>query len=181
MATGNLSNTFLQTKRWFALRTRPKCEKRVQLWLADKGIKADPALVSVHKQWSDRVKRVAEPLFPGYVFVHIAPCDFVEALNNPWAVDILHGSKGPVPLRPDEMAAVRRMAEGASESGARPFDVDYFSIGEAVVVTSGPFEGIEGTLVEDRGHTHVVIRIDTLRMAKGLSVSRDLLKRVLAT
>ena len=57
-------------------------------------------MTTLDKQWSDRTKKVAEPLFPGYVFVHIAPNDFVEALNNPWAVAFLRGSKGALSPSP---------------------------------------------------------------------------------
>lgn len=169
---------FDYTEQWFALRTRARSEKKVLKWLDDKGVTVEAALASVERQWSDRVKVVDEPLFPGYVFVHLAPRNFVEALNNPWAVNILRGSKGPSPLRPEEMEAIRVMVEGVSFTGERPIEMDYFVEGEAVRVTGGPFAGIEGTLLEDRGQPHVVIRIDALRVAKGVGVPRELLERV---
>ena len=76
------------------------------------------------------------------------------------------------------MEAICCLVEGATQTGAPPLEADYLTIGERVRVIDGPFQGIEGTLIEGRGTTHVVVRIDALRVAKGVSVPRELLKRL---
>ena len=57
--------------RWFALYTRHRFEKKVAARLEDKGIESFLPLHTVLRQWSDRRKKVEEPLFNCYVFVHI--------------------------------------------------------------------------------------------------------------
>jgi len=58
-------------KKWYAVYTKPRWEKKVNAFLTDKGIESYCPLNKVHKQWSDRIKLVEEPLFKSYLFVHI--------------------------------------------------------------------------------------------------------------
>ena len=58
---------------WFAIQTRPRYEKKVTAELQEKGIKTFLPLYSALHQWSDRRRLVHSPIFPGYVFVRIAP------------------------------------------------------------------------------------------------------------
>jgi len=58
-------------KRWLAIYTKPRWEKKIDLKLKEKGIESYCPLNKVHRKWSDRMKLVEEPLFKSYVFVHI--------------------------------------------------------------------------------------------------------------
>ena len=60
-------------RAWFAIQTRPRYEKKVAVELHEKGIKTFLPLCSAVHKWSDRRRLVHLPLFPGYVFVRIAP------------------------------------------------------------------------------------------------------------
>ena len=60
-----------EAKHWYAVYTKPRWEKKVHALFAEKGIESYCPLNKVHKQWSDRVKLVEEPLFKSYVFVRI--------------------------------------------------------------------------------------------------------------
>ena len=51
---------------WFALRVRPNYEKPVATALRGKGFQEFLPLVRTRRQWSDRVKMMDLPLFPGY-------------------------------------------------------------------------------------------------------------------
>ncbi|MBC8032716.1 MAG: UpxY family transcription antiterminator [Chitinophagaceae bacterium] len=57
-------------KKWLAVYTRPRWEKKVFQLLTDRGFEAYCPLNKVRKKWSDRVKVVEEPLFKSYVFVN---------------------------------------------------------------------------------------------------------------
>jgi transcription antitermination factor NusG len=59
------------TKKWFAIYTRPRWEKKVHKLLEEKGIECYCPLNKVHRKWSDRIKIVEEPLFKSYVFVKL--------------------------------------------------------------------------------------------------------------
>jgi hypothetical protein len=59
--------------RWYAIHTRARHEKLIDLSLRHGGIDTFlPVVREVHR-WSDRRKEITLPLFPCYVFVRILP------------------------------------------------------------------------------------------------------------
>jgi transcription antitermination factor NusG len=56
-------------KKWYVVYTKPRWEKKVASNLLALGVEHYCPLNRVHKQWSDRIKVVKEPLFKGYVFL----------------------------------------------------------------------------------------------------------------
>src|ERR1700733_12914219 len=58
--------------KWFAIQTRARHEKKVDTQLREKRIDSFLPLLSQMHQWSDRQRLFPQPLFSGYVFVHIA-------------------------------------------------------------------------------------------------------------
>ena len=59
-------------KKWFAIYVKSRCEKKVNEQLEDIGVESFLPLITRVKQWSDRKKKVEEPLFRSYLFVHIS-------------------------------------------------------------------------------------------------------------
>ncbi|WP_204268528.1 transcription termination/antitermination NusG family protein, partial [Escherichia coli] len=58
-------------KRWHALYTKPRWEKKIDTVLLRKGVESWCPLQKVERQWSDRKKIIEDPLFKSYVFVKI--------------------------------------------------------------------------------------------------------------
>jgi transcription antitermination factor NusG len=65
-----MNNQF--NKKWLAIYTRPRWEKKVNLLLQEKGVESYCPLNKVKRKWSDRVKIIEEPLFKSYVFVKVS-------------------------------------------------------------------------------------------------------------
>lgn len=57
--------------QWFAVQTRSRFENKVAVQLSQKQCEVYLPVRIEHHRWSDRLKAVTVPLFPGYVFVHI--------------------------------------------------------------------------------------------------------------
>jgi transcription antitermination factor NusG len=58
-------------RKWYAIYTKPRWEKKVARLLQENGIESYCPLNKVQRKWSDRVKVVEEPLFKSYVFVRV--------------------------------------------------------------------------------------------------------------
>ena len=56
---------------WYVLHTKPRNEKKITTLLQNKGIHVYCPLREEIRQWSDRRKKVAEPVFKSYVFVYL--------------------------------------------------------------------------------------------------------------
>jgi transcription antitermination factor NusG len=62
----------IEEKKWYAVYTRARWEKKVSEYLTRKDIENYCPLNKVLRQWSDRKKIVHEPLFTSYVFVNVS-------------------------------------------------------------------------------------------------------------
>ncbi|HZZ75628.1 MAG TPA: transcription termination/antitermination NusG family protein, partial [Puia sp.] len=62
----------MEEKKWYAVYTKPHCEKKVADLLTRKGIENYYPQNNVLKHWSDRKKIVHAPLFSSFVFVRIS-------------------------------------------------------------------------------------------------------------
>lgn len=163
-------------RRWYACRTRARAEKQVDRFLAGNGIESYLPLIERVRRWADRTKRVAFPLFPGYVFVRFKLTDMSSILRAPGVVTVVRNAGYPTPIRDDELKSVRILAEGVSTSGVLPSPAEFLDVGQKVVVTEGPFKGMCGVLIEVRGRTRVVVRLAAIRQAVGVEVPRGVLR-----
>ena len=157
---------------WFAFRTRPRAEKRVDQLLKSTGFESYLPLVERMSQWSDRKKRVEYPVFPGYVFCQIERERLSDIVRTSGLVDVVRVGGRPALVREEELDSVRALLEGAQRAGTEVHAAHFLKPGEAVRVVSGPFEGLRGTLMEERGSLLVVVKIYTLRQAVGVQMDR---------
>ena len=166
------------TPRWYACRTRARAEKRAAGLLAGNGVESYLPVIEQLRQWSDRKKRVAFPLFPGYVFARFDLRKTYEVLNTPGIVTIVRANGYPAPLRDEELESVRILVTGVNAGKGMPWPVETFTIGQEVVVTRGVFAGMRGVLLEERGRTRVVVWLSVLCRAVSVELPRRVLRPV---
>jgi len=165
-----------QTSRWYACRTRPRAEKRAGQLLKLGGVESYVPLLERDRQWSDRTKRVAFPLIPGYVFAQFSMAMVHEVLGTPGVVTIVRDDGKPAPVRVEELESIRLLVACVNSGNAPPEPAEFFETGQEVIVADGPFSGIRGVLVEDRGRARVVIRLSALRKALSVELPREILR-----
>ena len=135
---------------WYVLYTKPRNEKKTAKLLEEKGIEVYCPVREVMKQWSDRKKKVVEPVFPSYIFVRLEDYSQEQAsvLMTPGAVRFLFWLKKPGVVRDEEIIAIRQFLDDYREA---EITVN-FSEGDNVVVTAGPLKEQEGQLLKIRGN-----------------------------
>ncbi|XOV91191.1 MAG: transcription termination/antitermination NusG family protein [Bacteroidota bacterium] len=74
-----------ELSHWYVLYTRPRNEKKVIQRLENEFEVFCP-LVTTKRQWSDRKKKVSEPLFRSYVFVKVTEAERQDVLRTPGVV-----------------------------------------------------------------------------------------------
>ncbi|MFQ5676744.1 MAG: UpxY family transcription antiterminator [bacterium] len=154
------------TPRWYALYTRPRFEKKVDLKLREKGLESYLPLHTVRRRWSDRWKNVKEPLFSCYVFVRIAQIQRIYAVQTHGVVRLVAFSEGPAPIPDHEIEAIKRILEGTDSFETNP----YLTIGQMVKVIHGPLEGIQGRLVERRGRKCLIVGIEQIKQSISVEI-----------
>lgn len=159
-----------EVARWYACRTRARAEKQVNRLLAGSGIESYLPLIEQERQWADRKKRVAFPMFPGYTFARFDLSGFHQILMTPGVVTVIRTNGYPAPLRDEELESVRLLEKAANETGVVPVPVEFVEPGEEVIVISGPFEGMTGVMIETRGARRVAVRLSAIQQAMAVEL-----------
>jgi transcription antitermination factor NusG len=154
-----VSSLLYDEVNWYACHTRARHEKKAAACLEERGVESFLPTVERETLWSDRVKRVAFPLFPGYVFGRFTLYELDRVLATRGVVGVVKLRGYPTPVPCGEIENVRRACRVAAETGAETDAEERFPTGTWVRVTSGPFIGLEGIVTEARGGQRVRVGI----------------------
>jgi len=159
---------------WYALYTRPRFEKKIDLQLNELDIQTFLPLKTVTKYWSDRKKQIDEPLFPSYLFVYANSKEQFLAFRSYGSVRLVSLNGTPTRIPDEQIQAVRRRLG----SGYTPVLSHYLKKGDEVEVVSGPLVGIKGFVTEHRGSNHFSVFISGIRQAVTVNIEAHNLKLV---
>ena len=143
---------------WFALQVRSRSEKIVTAHLTGKGYEWFLPSHKTRRLWSDRIKEIEQPLFPGYVFCRLNPSNRFPILAIPRIFLIVGVGKIPVPIHEAEIAAIQATVKFGLQSQPWPF----LQIGQRVRIERGPLCGLDGILLDVRGHHRLVLSVTLL-------------------
>ena len=107
-------------KKWLAIYTRPRWEKKVNQLLTEKGLESYCPLNKVRRKWSDRYKVVEEPLFKSYVFVKVSDEDRSNVRMTTGAINFVYWDGKPAVVKEKEIIAIRRFLDEYENVEARP-------------------------------------------------------------
>lgn len=146
------------SRKWLAVYTRPRWEKKVNQLLTEKGLESYCPLNKVRRKWSDRVKIVEEPLFKSYVFVKVTDEDRTAVRMTNGTVNFVYWDGKPAVIKEKEITAIKRFLDEYENVEARPADL---SINQRVRITNGSLMDQEGKVLDVR-HKTARIAIDSL-------------------
>src|SRR5262245_48848200 len=106
---------------WFAVQVKTTHEKRVTSLLSYQGREWFLPLYRARRRWSDRIKQVDLPLFPGYVFCRFSPCARVSILKTPSVIGIVGIRNVPAPIDDQEIAALHKVVNAGAGVSPHPF------------------------------------------------------------
>ena len=145
---------------WFAVETLPRREASVCCILNNKGYQPFLPQYKVRRRWSDRLKVVDRPLFPGYLFCRLGLRQrTLPLLTTPGVLQLVGVGKIPQPVPDHEIEAVQAIIRSGLPAQPWPF----LKVGERVLITGGPLEGVEGTLAAARKHFQLVVSVEMLQ------------------
>src|SRR5690606_30182803 len=146
------------SRKWLAIYSRPRWEKKVTQLLAEKGLESYCPLNKVRRKWSDRVKLVEEPLFKSYVFVRISEEDRTQVRMTPGVINFVYWNGKPAHIKDREINAIKQFLNDHENVVVEPIDL---AINQRVQVIRGPLMGQEGKVI-GVNRKAVKIAIDTL-------------------
>jgi transcription antitermination factor NusG len=152
--------------QWYAVYTRTNHEQRVATELRARDVEYFLPLYSSVRRWKDRRVRLALPLFPGYVFVHLLLQDRLRVLQIPSVVRLVGFGGLPAAL-PDEQVEILRYGL-AEHLHAEPHP--FLTVGRRVRITRGPIAGFEGILRRRKNSFRFVVSIELIQRAFAVEV-----------
>src|SRR5579871_3476156 len=144
---------------WFALTAKPRHEKAVADSLQSKGLESFVPVYRARRQWTDRVRAVDLPLFPGYVFCRFAYASRLPVLNTPGVVSVVGFANMPAAIPEDEISRIRAIQ--ASGLPAHPWP--YLQAGQRARIERGALAGLEGVLIREKDSLRVVVSVALLQ------------------
>jgi len=156
----------IDVPQWFAAYTCAHHERRVSDHLGARGIEYFLPTYHVVRRWKDRKVELELPLFPGYVFVHVAMREHFRMVGVPGIARIVGTSLQPTPLPEYEIESLKN----ARSTGIHTQPYPYLEIGRKVRIKAGPFEGLQGILVRRKGKFRVVFSLQIIRSSFVLDV-----------
>ena len=147
-------------KKWYAIYTKPRWEKKVNIVLDRKGIEVYCPVQKVRKQWSDRKKLVEEPLFKSYVFVRVTDKERTNVLMTDGVLNFVYYVGKPAIIRDEEIDTIKKYLadEQASVSIQSLSSLDENT---RIKVNQGIFMDSTGTVVKG-GKKKVYVKLESL-------------------
>ncbi|MCK9276215.1 MAG: UpxY family transcription antiterminator [Syntrophales bacterium] len=165
---------------WYAVYTKSRCEDKVHNGLLQRSVEVYLPKIEVWSKRKDRKKRIAIPMFSGYLFIEspdLTNEKKLDILTTPGVVKILGkpNSSEPFPVPDSQINAVQRLTASGIEIQA----CFYPKAGDRARIISGPFTGIEGIVLQtDVQKNLFVVSIDLLKRSVAIKLEGFQVERV---
>lgn len=132
-------------KKWYAVYTKPRWEKKVHGLLMERGMEAYCPLNRVKKKWSDRMKWVEEPLFKSYVFIRLAAGEMSAVRMVNGIVNFVYWLGAPAVVKNREIEDIRKFLDEYDDVRVEPLELKKDA---KITIRKGALMDKEATVVQ---------------------------------
>lgn len=156
---------------WFLLTSRPHKDEVAEFHLRNQGYEVYRPLAKRLRTQRGKVITKIESLFPRYMFIHLD-----DGVNDNWApIRSTTGISSFVRFGteaarvPDALIATLKAQEAFF--GERVIDLDRYHVGDKVIITEGPFRGLEAVFQKYDGEERVIVLLEILHKQTKLGLN----------
>jgi transcription antitermination factor NusG len=161
------------SSKWLVAYTKPRWEKKLADQLTAKGFTVYCPTQRVKRRWSDRSKWIDQPLFSSHIFIHMEPERRDAVYFTPGFVRFLFWDKRPAVVRDEEIATLKRWLNDFDHEA---ISIQPLAAGSHVSVKSGPLQGRDGIVLEQRG-TKLELYLEDLQVKVSVDLSKTEVQR----
>ena len=147
-------------KKWLAVYTKPRWEKKVDTVLVRKGIESWCPIQKVERKWSDRKKVIEDPIFKSYVFVHIADEERLQVLQTEGVLNFVHFMGKPAIIKEEEVNNVKLYLL-EKDVKIHVESLRAFAENDKVIIRQGVFMDNTGTVLK-ASTRKIYVRLESL-------------------
>lgn len=147
-----------EVPHWYALYTKPRSEFKASAQLD--GIEVVnylPVLESL-KNWSDRKKKVIEPVLKGYVFIYADEKHRLLALEQSAIIRCISDKGRPARIPEWQIENLKILLNHGSKVAVQ----EGIFPGDTVQILEGPLKGIIGKIISGENEKMIAVSIDLL-------------------
>ena len=161
-------------KKWYAVYTKFKCEKKVLSYLQTKGVTAYVPLIGRTKRYTRKIKHYQIPLISCYVFVCIEDSERVSVLETPFVFQFvkIKGHSGVIPE--SEINILKRITGELNE--LELLQESTAKVGQPVELIAGNLCGLQGRIVEIKGKKEFLIELEHIGISLRIQVDASQLR-----
>ena len=163
-----------QRTYWTAFYTKPRNEKKAAERLTSKGFDVYCPTRTVLKQWSDRKKKVTEPVFTSYLFAKVDETCRLEILKDASIVSNVRWLGKPAIIQEREISEIKSFLE---EFPLSQLSNENFQTGSRVSINSGALSGQSGVIRKTQGNRAFLL-ISSLGVELQAEISMNHLRKV---
>ena len=156
---------------WYALYVHSRAEKKVFASLEDMGVEAYLPLITRMKRWSDRLKKVDEPLFKSYLFVRADERSHYSILSVPGVTRFVSFERKAVRVPENQIIAIKKYCNDYEED-EKELDKADLHEGQLVRISSGEMMGLIGRLAKINNKKRLVVYIESVGHFLPINISR---------
>ena len=153
---------------WYALQIQSKLGNAAFATLCGKGYELYLPTYRSQRRWSDRVKMLHLPLFPGYMFCRFDVRHRLPILTAPGVISVVGAGRIPIPVDDHEIEAVRDVLCSGLDAHPWPF----LGIGTRVYIERGPLAGLEGIITNTDKVYRLVVSVSLLQRSVAVEIDR---------
>ncbi len=157
-------------KHWFALYTKPNHESKARAQISSLEIECYLPEITHKKKWSDRIKKVTEPLIKGYIFIFATERERLDAVTCNAVVNTVSFNGIPAPIPIWQIEGLKKLLEGEHEILLS----DRLPAGTLVKVVTWPLEGVTGIVEENQNNEkYISIAIEIINRTVSVKLPAD--------
>ncbi len=154
---------------WYATQIQSRLGSVASDTLRSKGYEEFLPLYRSQRRWSDRIKKLEVPLFPGYLFCRLDVHDRLPILTTPGVLGIIGAGKTAIPVDDEEIEAIRAILRSGLAAQPWPF----LRVGSKAYIESGPLEGVEGIITNTDKVCRLIISVSLLQRSVAVEIDRE--------
>jgi transcription antitermination factor NusG len=145
-------------KFWFALYTKPRNEFKAAKQLEAVGVEYYLPTITKISHWSDRKKKITEPVLRGYIFIFSNEKERIQSLEQHSIVRCVSERGKPARIPAWQIDNLKKMLQTDAEFQIK----EGLARGVKVKIKEGPFQGVIGVVQEAEVGKAIVVSIDLL-------------------
>ena len=149
-------------------------EKRVADQFASRNVEHFLPQYESVRRWKDRKVRLHLPLFPGYLFVHLALQERLRVLQVPGVVRLVGFKGSPAPMPEEDMNRIREFLRHGWRAEPHP----YLQVGRRACVVRGPLAGLEGIVARRKNRSRLVLSFELIQRSMAVEMDEADLKAI---